>query len=246
MKILINYAAKGTNYAHNDPNGGYFNAQKLNSKTALSVAGFDQAIGYRMSDLPSDFAKKHERHFSYTRGAGYWIWKPYIVLDAIQKMSNDDILMYSDSGCHFIHSMQPVFDILEQTPNKVLAFRLSQIEKDWTKRDCFVELGCDKPEFTDSKQIMSTFFLCRKTEFAISIAKQWYEYASDFHMVADDFVSPSIFPNYPSFKEHRHDQSVLSLVCKLNNVTVMEDITEWGNPGVRGTPQIVSHTRRRD
>lgn len=245
-KYLINYADMGSNYAHNDPNGGYFNAQKINTKTALEVAGFDSVINYNKSCISGNFIEKHKEHFLYTRGAGYWIWKPYILLDALDKINNGDIIMYSDSGCHFIHSMDPVFKRLEESKNSLLSFNLSQIEKEWNKRDCFIHLNCDVPKYTDTKQIMSTFLLCKKNEFTYHIVNEWQNMMSIFHMVADEFISPSKNKNYPNFKEHRHDQSVLSLICKKNNVSFMEDITEWGNAELRGTPQIVSHTRRRD
>lgn len=245
-KYLINYAATGTNWAQNNPNGGYFNAQKLNSQTGLEIAGFDHTMNYGLNSLSEDFKKRHSKHFHYTRGAGYWVWKPQIILDALNNIKNDDILMYSDSGCHFIHSMSPVFERMENTSKKCLCFNLAQKEHEWTKRDCFISMDCDYPEVAYSKQIMSTFFLCKKNDFSLFIANEWQRWISDFHMVADEFVSPSIAPNYPEFKEHRHDQSIFSLLCKKYKVDFMEDITEWGDPLERKTPQIVSHTRRRD
>jgi len=245
-KYLINYAALGTNYERNDPNGGYFNAQVINSKTAKEIAGFDKVINYGKNSLSADFINRHATHFSYTRGAGYWVWKPQIIIDALNNINKNDLLMYSDSGCHFIDSMNPVFDRLENSYNNVLCFNLSQIEKDWNKRDCFINLDCDFPQYTDTKQIMSTFFLCKKNDFSYHIVNEWQRLVSDFHMVADEFISPSKNQNYSSFKEHRHDQSILSLICKKNKVSFMEDITEWGNPEIRGTAQIVSHTRKRD
>jgi hypothetical protein len=219
----------------------------LNSSTAKTVAGFDESINYKIESLPEDFKTKHYQHFSHTRGAGYWIWKPYIILNHLKhKMNDNDLLMYTDSGCHFINNLNPLFNRLNNTQEKVLVFNLAQIEKDWTKRDCFIKLNCDTPEFTDSKQIMSTFFLCRKNDFAINVVEQWYNEISDFHMVSDEYISPSKTPNYPSFKEHRHDQSILSLVCKKNNVEFMEDISQWGDPIKRNMPQLVAHTRKRD
>ena len=245
-KIHINYAALGTNYSNNDSNCGYFNAQKLNSQTAKDIGGFDESVNHNLGSLSKEFLQKHQQHFLYTRGAGYWVWKPYIILNYVKNMNEDDILMYTDSGCHFIHNATPLFNILEQSINKVLVFNLAHEEKDWTKRDCFKKLNCDTQEYADSKQIMSTFFMCKKNDFSINILEQWYEQISDFHMVADDFVSPSVEKNYDSFKEHRHDQSLLSLVSKINKVDTLEDITEWGDPIKRGIPQIIRHTRKRD
>lgn len=234
-KYLINYA-----------DSGYFNAQAFNSKTAINVAGFDEVIKYGKHSLSENFLKKHSRHFEYKRGVGYWSWKPEIILDALNKINYGDILMYSDSGCHFINSMNPIFERLENSNNNLLCFNLAQIEKDWNKRDCFINLNCDLPEYTDTKQIMGTFLLCKKNDFVFYIINEWQKYTSDFHMIADETISPSKAPNYPSFKEHRHDQSLLSLICKKNKVSMMEDITEWGNPHLRGTPQIISHTRKSD
>jgi hypothetical protein len=245
-KYLINYAAKGTNCTQNHPNSGYVNAQIKNSSTGINVAGFDEVINYGIDSLSEEFKKRHQTHFKYTRGAGYWVWKPQIILDALSKISNNDILMYSDSGCHFIHNINPVIEILEQSENKCLCFRLSQIEESWTKRDCFIQMDCDYPDYVFSKQIMSTFFICKKNDFSNFLINEWQRYISDFHMVSDDFVSPSIHKNYPAFKEHRHDQSILSLLCKKHKVNMVEDITEWGSPELRGFPQIVSHTRRTD
>lgn len=237
-KYLINYAAKG--------NGSYFNAQIKNSSTAIEVAGFDEVINYGFHSLSEDFKKRHETHFKYKRGAGYWVWKPQIILDALSKINKDDILMYSDSGCHFIHSINPVIEVLEQTENKCACFILPHWESSWTKRDCYVHMDCDYPEYVFSRQIMGTFFLCKKNDFSSFIINEWQRYISDFHMVADESVSPSIHENYPDFKEHRHDQSLLSLLCKKHKVYAVEDITEWGNPELRGFPQIISHTRRGD
>ena len=39
----------------------------------------------------------------------------------------------------------------------------------------------------------------------------WYSIACNYHFVDD---SPSIHPNDPSFREHRHDQSIFSLLIK--------------------------------
>lgn len=244
-KILVNYAAIGTNGSTNIQNKGYFEAQKLNAKTGLQF-GFDEVEMWGKEKLPTSFIEKHKQHFSYSRGSGYWCWKPFILLETLKKLNKDDILMYSDSGCHFISSINPLLDLLEQSEKKVLCFEIVQPEIQWTKRDCFVKLNCDKSEFVNSEQIMSTWFLCKKNDFAEFILNEWYKIMSDFHMVADDFVSPSLTQNYKEFIEHRHDQSILSLICKLNKVEKVEDISQNGRPEKRKIPVIINHTRKRD
>ena len=251
MKILINYAALGSNYASNTPNNGYFQSQKKNTKTGLEIGGFDRCINYGTHSLPTEFFEKHKQHFQYTRGAGYWIWKPFIILDALSKMGPNDFLMYSDSGCYFIDKIDPVIDIIHSTEHGVAVCDMPHIEKYWTKRDCFTQMNCDTPEFTDTEQRSSSFFFCRKTDMALHIANEWYRWMSHFNIVSDEFISPSNKPCYPEFIEHRHDQSILSLVCKKNGIEAIPDIAAFDgegfpiieDPANRRIPQIIFHSR---
>lgn len=243
-KYLINYAAKGThNWGVNSPpNAGYAIAQKINSETGIHVAGFDEVINFNRDSLPTSFFQTHSEHFKHTRGAGYWIWKSFIIKTQLEKINDGDLLMYSDSGCHFVKNMKPIFDIMIESKNKNLVFNLTNpicTEKTWTKRDCLVELTMDTPEIHCSQQIMSTFFICIKNEFNKWFIDEWYEYSSNFHLIADEIISPSTNPNYPEFSEHRHDQSIFSLLSKKHDVLSMNDITQHGMQDY-----YIEHSRR--
>lgn len=39
--------------------------------------------------------------FDQDRGAGYWIWKFYLIRDALEKANDGDLVMYVDSGSKF-------------------------------------------------------------------------------------------------------------------------------------------------
>jgi hypothetical protein len=112
-------------------------------------------------------------------------------------------------------------------------------------------MNCDTPEFTDTEQRSSSFFFCRKTDMSLHIANEWYRWMSHFNLVADEFIIPSSKPCFPEFIEHRHDQSVLSLVCKINRVQTIPDIAAFDgggfpiieDPSNRKIPQIIFHSR---
>ena len=40
-------------------------------------------------------------------GAGYWVWKPYIVLKTLLAMNDDDVMFYNDVTGLFLTSMDP-------------------------------------------------------------------------------------------------------------------------------------------
>ena len=36
------------------------------------------------------------------RGAGFWLWKPWLVLRQLQKMAEGELLLYTDAGMLFV------------------------------------------------------------------------------------------------------------------------------------------------
>ncbi len=65
---------------------------------AARHAGFDQAIHYRQSGLPVAFRVENEAILTQARGAGYWLWKPFIILETLSKLPPGAALVYSDAG----------------------------------------------------------------------------------------------------------------------------------------------------
>jgi len=68
-----------------------------NVHSALTVGGFDTAKIYTMNDIDPFFLNKNKHILSLPRGAGYWLWKPYIILKRLSEINNNDILCYNDS-----------------------------------------------------------------------------------------------------------------------------------------------------
>jgi len=52
------------------------------------------------------------------------------------------------------------------------------------------------------------FLVCQETR---DFVNEWYNVGCDYHNIDD---SPSIIKNLDSFIEHRHDQSIFSLLTK--------------------------------
>jgi predicted O-methyltransferase YrrM len=164
-------------------------------------------------DLDEEFVKKNEKILVQKRGGGYWIWKPYIIVKALEEMT-EDFLVYCDAGSKF---SCPIQTIIDQAGEFGVVFTLPYYEKQWTKRDLFVELGLDQPEYFDTLQICATAMCLTKK--AIPLIKDWLMYAETEHFIDD---SKSVKENYPVFKEHRHDQSIFSLLCKKVGIKQLE------------------------
>lgn len=223
-------------YAH----GRYLQSRKMCSDTALSKGGFDKSVPYGLSDIDSQFIQDNSYIFSQSRGAGYWLWKPYLILKHLREMQNSDWLMYTDSGMYFQKS--PWDYILSNESNigekGIVTFGLCETNKKYCKRDAFVLMDLDTSDFTDSLQRTASVFVCKKTEFSINFVEEWLKYGCDPRIITDLPNSKGL-PNYSDFADHRHDQSIMSLLCKKYDTLVLDDLTQWsGKPD----PYMI-HTR---
>lgn len=237
-KILITYA-----------NHVYYHSSQRLIKSAKYYNDFDEYVVFAPWDIDEDFRKQNREILQYFRGDGYWLWKPYIIKKTLERMSEGDILFYVDSGTYFIHTMKPVLDIFNTSSTPVMAFNVHATapEKEWTKRDCFVKLNLDMPEYSDTHQRCASFNLWRKNEISCGLANEWLSYAQDIQILTD---LPSTHPNYPKFKEHRHDQSIFSLLTKKYNLPIFRDLSQFGNDRINeyensNYPQIIEHNRKK-
>jgi len=174
----------------------------------LNSFGVKNIISKTDSDLSDDFKTKHKNLFSQKRGYGYWIWKPYIILEEISKLSDDEILIYLDSTDL---PDQLFFDIvLEHFRNQdVLLLNRGYKNGEWTKRDCFIMMGCDDTKYHEHIQLEAGVIGLKKTEKNISLIEEWYQYMNNENILTD-LPNISGQPNLKNFKDHRHDQSILT------------------------------------
>jgi hypothetical protein len=233
--LLINYA-----------DGSFHEAQKLNLKTGLIIGRFDRAIPYGRADLDADFTARNREVLAQTLGAGCWLWKPYIVLQALKhKMVEGDLLFYCDAGAVFIASATPVLDLCrnEETPILLFSLEPEQTNRKWIKRDCFHYMEMDRSPYLDMPLIVSGYFVCRKAAFTVAFFEEWLSLAEDPRLLTDAPNSCGL-PNYPQFVAHRRDQSILSLLGRRHRVPTLPDISQWGNERrPRDIPQILALTR---
>ena len=196
---------------------------------------------YGLNDL-SDKKKKQIKSFKIKRLYGYASWKPEIILNFIEKIPENSILQYSDIGCHFntngIQRLREYIDISKKegilgfqykTPNLKFENRIKYqvyLENQYTKSDLFKFFNIETSSpITTSEQIWSgTIFFKNNLKTKIFLEK-WLATCDVNHLVDD---SPSKNINHTDFIEHRHDQSVFSILCKMNNVFLLSaSECEW-------------------
>ncbi len=217
MIIAVNYADKK-----------FRRAQKLNSRTA-GQWGADRVIEYGPDDIDETFRRRNREILDTPRGGGYYLWKPYFYRKAYDELGEGDYLVYIDSGAVYINKIQYLIDCMEQeeTPLMIFSLERERIEKGNTKRDAFVLTGCDEARYTDTPQSIGGYFVCKKAPEVKAYLDEVLHYAQDIRIISD---KPNVMglPDYAEFADHRHDQSVISLMSKKYGFKRFRDPSQFG------------------
>lgn len=190
--------------------------------------GIKDINSYDFEDIKnSSFYAANKAILDQPKGIGYWLWKPYIILETMKNLTEGDVVVYSDCGIEFIDSIQPVVDICKEQP--VMLFANGNFKNlMWTKRDCFVLMDCDTGSYWNGQHCDAAFSLFRKSEVSIRFLTEWLTYGSDERIITD-LPNQCGGENLPGFIEHRWDQSVLSLLAQLHQVSLFRVPTQFGN-----------------
>ena len=213
MKIFVTYS-----------NETYKKTRDFCAMMAKKRGGFDKVIVYDNNDIDEDFKKKNEKILNQKRGAGLWLWKPYIIYKAIMEVASEgDYVFYADAGSFFIRDASMIINTIDDSDIWVSDIPL--VEKQFTKPSAFKSMGCDNEKIKNSRQIQGNFFCIKKSSKSIKFAKEWLDFCSDYSIISSDCHEDNL---EPLFVDHRFDQSILSLLSKKHGIKPHLDPSQYG------------------
>ncbi len=179
--------------------------------------------------------KTQPRILNAERGAGYWLWKPFIIKESLKNLGPKDVLIYSDSGIEVIGDLSPLFCLVRR--KELLLFQnhyddfcvpSQNLCGKWTKRDCFVLMDCDEPRYHKGRMLDASFLVLMNTPLTRAFVTEWFLYCCQPHILTDRPNACGL-PNLPEFFDHRHDQSVLSLLGIRSGLETFRHPSQIGN-----------------
>jgi hypothetical protein len=182
------------------------------------------------------------------RGAGYWLWKPYIILDTLTSVPEGTLVLYTDVAVTYIADPSKLFEFAASRDVTLFDNLARFKQEDWTKRDCFVLLDADAEPYWNRTQLDAAFQIYRAGTPAIEFVQACKRAMRDSRILTDE---PNVCgrPDPPGVREdHRHDQSVLTIF------TVRYGLPSFRSPSRQPAatesapsyPQVFFHHRRRD
>lgn len=211
----------------------YKNSLKNLTESAFSVGKVDDVFVYGPHSYSERYRQLNSYVLSKPRGAGYWIWKPWIIRQAFDIMDEGDVVLYCDAGLTITGDLTPLFDTALKSKDQKLLFKLpahgtpAHLAKQWTKRDCFVLTKCDEEKYWNADMTNGAVSLWVKNDKNIEFLKEWGRFMRDPRIVTDE-INMCGLPNFIEFKDHRHDQSVLTLMAVRDGIEMFRDPTQFG------------------
>jgi hypothetical protein len=188
----------------------YREAQKRNTKWAKKQ-GF-QVKEYNKSHLDPFFCKNYHHILKEPLGCGNYLWKPYIIKQALRDLNDGDYLIFCDSGSKFKYGSQSQLETwLDQ--HLIATIDHARPQYQVTKRDAYILMKLDSPEYLDYPQRVSGFIAFKKEPHVTSFVDEWLNYCCDIRIISDR-PNECGQPDYKGFVRNHHEQTVLSLLCQ--------------------------------
>ena len=203
-----------------------FNKQKERLKNQALQTNWFNNIFIETPETIKDFIEDNKEIFKYERGYGYWLWKPYIILRKLQELNENDILVYIDCGSSVIKNEKEKNKYLKILNNKsIITFaNTDHIEKKFQKKRVLKHFNLENDNnFLNSYHIESGCIIIKNNNDSKLFIKEWlelcklnnYELLNDIKDNEDD-----------EFIEHRHDQSILSILSKKTDIVYIMNNNE--------------------
>lgn len=168
------------------------------------------------------------------RGYGYWLWKPLVLRRVLaEHLETSEVALYLDVGCEVNRNPVAISRLRHRaaiaSKSGVLAEQMKALEQVWTKRDLLDELRVGAVERATG-QVSATWILAAPHQRTVDFLEQWIDLATreDFRFLDD---SPSRTGEAESFVEHRHDQSIFSILYKRSEFPFLPSDGQWAGLG---------------
>lgn len=196
-----------------------FRNQKIRLKNEAEQTNWFDNIFIESPETITEIIDKYKNIFKYERGYGYWLWKPYIILRKLEELNDNDILVYIDSGSSIVNNPEEKNRYLNILKNKsIITFaNLDYIERRFQKKRVLKYFNLEKDnDFLNSNHVEGGCLIIKNNKDSREFIKNWLYYCTyDNHSLLNDISDNN---EYEDFIEHRHDQSLLSILSKKSDI----------------------------
>ena len=222
----------------------YRSAAMRLAREASSTGLFETSLGFNERDLrvaDSAFWRDH-RNVLHARvpGFGWWVWKPYFILNSLLSIPEGDGLLYLDAGSVIKSDMESVLKIKEYMALTSVRSMMGSNsdyfpEEMYTSRDLLDYFKLNNQQRSESQYCAAIVFIINDSK-GRAFVREWCRLVCvDDHKWLIPINSSA--SNHQEFKHHMHDQSSFSCLMK----TYCGLSVDIGNKDVDGVIRLARH-----
>lgn len=174
--------------------------------------GVDSYSLWTDRDLPGWFKNHHKELLQQERGYGFYCWKPLIVSQEVNQLQDGDIFIWADAGQTLVHSVHHIINTMD---SDIFLFSNGWPALDWTKMDCWKTIIGNY--VTRDPQVQASLMFFRVSDASRKFVREWLGWSLIPGIINNE---PSTEPNYPTFQEHRWDQSIIGCMAIRDRLTL--------------------------
>src|SRR6185369_13329753 len=185
------------------------------------------------------WAWDHPGHKGQKYGGGWYVWKAFVIREAMKHLADGDILLYTDADTYPIADFSCLYDYCESHPilskhgpsmaDGFFLFEASGCkDRQWVKRDVWQAVwpSCNPIGALHSQHATARFMLFQKGVPAVArFLADWERLCCVPGLTTRD---PSAELEYDGFEENRGDQSIFSLLTHKYNLPLHREADEFG------------------
>jgi len=137
--------------------------------------------------------------------------KAICLYETMACMEEGDIVFFVDSN-HVVAKYPDIFINIAVNSGFFVRNHIWNIYpiKDWCRRDTFVNMGLDEERYWDAIQMQANIVGFCKNDLSMKFVTEWKDCCLDYNIMFGE----GKYPNFDTFKEHRHDQIIFSLLVE--------------------------------
>lgn len=172
---------------------------------------------------------EHSKRTGMNRGCGWFAWKPLIIMDALERFCEPgDIVLYTDADTFPIADFSMLYDECAHIGGAMLFSAYGCSNRTYCKRDCYIVMGQDKPEYVDHTAGVARFMLFQKGPWAPKqFLMEWLTYC--VNPLATTFDASVLGRDeYRGFVEHRTEQAIMTLLAYKYGYKLYREACQFG------------------
>jgi len=170
--------------------------------------GFQSFRVYTSEDFSDEFRLKNCETLKFSRGAGYWVWKPHIIQLAASQLPANDLIAYFDAGTIPRVPIKKFRDLITDDRIHVWQIENSRL-REWAEPSVLLQLNCPVASY-DSRVVQASGILARNSSLLRNFLNTWQDLCD-----RPEFLRPETLPDYSKgegFLWHRHDMTLLNII----------------------------------